>query len=426
MTRLKVLVSAYACSPERGSEPAVGWGFVSALRKFHDLWVIVEEEKFRSDIERHLSGNPEAGIGVKFFFLRKTRNRTLRRIWPPSYYWYLRAWHREAFALAARLHAEVGFDLAHQLTMVGFREPGDLWKLGIPFVWGPVGGMGGFPWRFLGVEGLRSAAYYTAYNLINAVHTRFLRRPRKAALAAGTGLIAATPENQAGAMQHWGCASTLLPEVGLPAGSAPSRRARHPGEPLRIVWCGRHVDLKALSLGLRALAGVPGNIPWHLDILGTGPRTRPWTKLASSLGISDRCRFLGWLPRDRVLGTMAEAHLMLITSLRDLTSTVTVEALAAGLPVVCPDHCGFSAAVTDACGIRVPIRTPRQFVAALRDALTSLALDEPRRAALARGALEQAAAFSWDAKAAGIDAIYRRRIRVAVAPAGQGEPGACP
>lgn len=45
MTRLKVLVSAYACSPERGSEPAVGWGFVSALRKFHDLWVIVEEEK---------------------------------------------------------------------------------------------------------------------------------------------------------------------------------------------------------------------------------------------------------------------------------------------------------------------------------------------------------------------------------------------
>jgi hypothetical protein len=53
-TRLKVLISAYACSPYKGSEPGVGWGFVAALAEHHDLWVIVEEEKFRTDIERYL------------------------------------------------------------------------------------------------------------------------------------------------------------------------------------------------------------------------------------------------------------------------------------------------------------------------------------------------------------------------------------
>jgi len=142
---MKVLVSAYACSPYKGSEPGVSWGFVSALAKYHDLWVIVEEEKFHDGIERYLKENPEFSKSVRFFFLRKHRSRILRKLWPPSYYWYYQRWHKDAFKLAQQLHREVNFDLVHQLTMVGFREPGYLWKLGIPFVWGPVGGMGLFP-----------------------------------------------------------------------------------------------------------------------------------------------------------------------------------------------------------------------------------------------------------------------------------------
>ncbi len=89
--RLKVLVSAYACSPYKGSEASVGWGFVDALSRHHDLWVIVEEEKFRSDIEHFLEQNPEYRERVQFFFVRKKRNRFLRKLWPPSYYSGLRA-----------------------------------------------------------------------------------------------------------------------------------------------------------------------------------------------------------------------------------------------------------------------------------------------------------------------------------------------
>src|SRR5690606_33474414 len=133
---------AYACSPYKGSEPGVGWGFVRALARRHDLSVIVEEEKFRADIERYLADDPEFARNVRFHFIAKRRNRLLRKFWPPSYYWYYRRWHRDALELARRLHGAVRFDLAHQLTMVGFREPGYLWQLGIPFVWGPVGGMG--------------------------------------------------------------------------------------------------------------------------------------------------------------------------------------------------------------------------------------------------------------------------------------------
>ena len=195
MTRLKVLVSAYACSPSRGSEPGVGWGFVAELSKHHDLWVIVEEDEFRDELLRFIEGYPGYGNSLRFIFVKRYQIKWLEKIWPPSYYWTYAHWHRRAYKVANQLQSEVSFDVVHQLTMVGFREPGYLWKLGIPFVWGPVGGMGYFPYRFLSSVGLKGAIYYAAYNCINFLHSYFLQRPHQAAIRAGKGLITATPEN---------------------------------------------------------------------------------------------------------------------------------------------------------------------------------------------------------------------------------------
>ncbi len=176
------------------------------------MWVIVAKRS-QGDIERYLTEHPEFPKTVHFIFLKFHFNQFLRKIWPPSYYWYNRHWHKKAYDLAVKLHNEVNFDIDHQLTMVGFREPGYLWKLGIPFVWGPVGGMGFFPWRFLHKIGLYGAIYYLGYNLYNFLQMQFLKRPRIAANTAGSGLIAATQENQAGAKYYWGCPSTIIPEV---------------------------------------------------------------------------------------------------------------------------------------------------------------------------------------------------------------------
>lgn len=409
-TRLKVLISAYACSPYKGSEPGVGWGFVSALAQYHDLWVIVEAEKFRADIEHYLAENPQFSQSVRFIYLTKQRNRLLRKIWPPSYYWYYRRWHEDALVLAQTLHKEVGFDLVHQLTMVGFREPGYLWKLGIPFVWGPVGGMGLFPWRFLPVVGAYGALYYLGYNLFNAWQMRFLQRPKLAARSAGLGLIAATRENQIGAAKYWGCSSELINEVGLPSTPALQPTRRLSGEALRLIWTGLHTPGKALNLALAALATLPKNLNWELHVLGKGLRTLHWQHMAQQLGLAERCYFHGWLPRDEAMQIMASSHLMLITSLRDLTSTVTIEALALGLPIVCLDHCGFAGVVDDTCGIKVPVKTPANTVAELANAIEHLATDETLRFKLAEGAALRAQDFSWEKKAAAVDQIYRKKM----------------
>lgn len=409
--RLKILVSAYACSPYHGSEPGVGWGFVAELAKHHDLWVIVEEEKYRADIERYLGENPAFGPHVKFFFIHKQRNRWLRKLWPPSYYRYYRRWHQDAFALAKKLHADVGFDLAHQLTMVGFREPGYLWQMGVPFVWGPIGGMGLFPWRFLPKLGAYGALYYTGYNIYNWLQMQLMQRPRLAARAAGGGLLAATPIDQTSALAFWGQTSAVITEVGLPNAPIESVQQRKPGQPLRIIWTGLHIPRKALNLGLDALGSLPTAVQWELNILGNGPRTGAWQQLATKLGIAEKCRFHGWMPRDKALETMATSHVMLITSLRDLTSTVTIEALALGLPIVCLDHCGFAHVVDETCGIKVPVTSPDQTINGIAAALASLAGDESLRQQLAQGALVRSKAFAWDKKIEVLNRIYQRKLQ---------------
>ena len=72
-TRKNILVSAYACSPYKGSEPGVGWGFISELCKYHNLHIIVEEEKFKHEITEWLLRNNESDVAKygKFYFIKK-------------------------------------------------------------------------------------------------------------------------------------------------------------------------------------------------------------------------------------------------------------------------------------------------------------------------------------------------------------------
>ena len=212
----KVLVCVYACSPYRGSEPGMGWNYLRLIATGREVWAIAEQEKWEADINKWLSEHPNEMQNVHFVFIRKPRCRWLRRIWPPSYYWFYRIWHWKAYKAACQMNKEIGFDCTHQLNMVGFREPGYMWKLPIPFIWGPVGGLGQTDWRLLGLLPFAGKIEFFFRNLINWCHSHFMLRPRRAAQKASrTGtFITATSENQREAKRLWNAGSTILCEIG--------------------------------------------------------------------------------------------------------------------------------------------------------------------------------------------------------------------
>lgn len=407
--KFKILVSAYACCPNRGSEPGMGWNFVTGLSKFHEVHVITETIKWKESIEEYLEKFPELKINLKFYFIEKKRNKKLRKIWPPSYYWYYKIWQKKAFTLAKKLNNTENFDIIHQLNMVGYREPGYLWKIDKPFVWGPIGGLVNSPWRFLPSLGLKGMIFYTGRNLINLWQRNFLIRTKYAATRKNIVLLSATPEDQQLIKTLWNVESMMMTEVGQEKNTSISPlQNRKPKDPLRILWSGLHTPRKNLPLLLKALKSV--KIPYELHVLGDGEMKKYWRKQSENLNNENFIKWHGWLWHNKAIELFCSGHVFCITSIQDLTSTVALEALSCGLPIICLDHCGFSFVVNGNCGIKIPVETPKKAAINIAKALEKLYHDEKLRQRLSAGAIERATDFSWAKKIESLNTIYNSLI----------------
>ena len=211
----RILLSVYACSPEWGSEVGTGWHWVLALSKFFPLHVITETG-FRKSIEEHLSAFQ--GRFLPEFHYVDIGEKGREYFWRQGdwrFYRHYRVWQKKAFRTAETLHRAEPFDLVHQLGMIGFREPGYLWKLPGDFVffWGPVGGMGEIPWSYLSMLGAKTGLLYFIKNCINIAQEYLLPRVRKAIRRADT-IFAATVENKDCIAKIYHRDSILLNETG--------------------------------------------------------------------------------------------------------------------------------------------------------------------------------------------------------------------
>jgi len=403
--RLKVLAVAAAAHPDRGSEPGLGWGWVETLAKHHDLWVISgEREGNREAIERRLREVPGLSDRLKVFFVPRPDGLWLERAFPPLYYRLYRQWHLKAFDVARDLAERIPFDLAHQINMTGYREPGYLWKLDLPFVWGPVGGTQNVPLRFASVLGPGPFFYHLAKVVVNNLQLRFHPRVRKAVRRAD-GFVSSTSDTRRAFLRVWGKDSVVIPDSGPPLDAVAPRNIGD-GSTFSIAWSGLHVSRKALPLVLHAARRLPAAIDWHLDIIGEGRMSRRWQQLAGKLGIARRCTWHGWVPRVQAQQIVANADVFAFLSLHEGMPTVVMEALALGVPVVCLDICGQGDLVDDSCGIKIPATRPRDVIACAAAALAALAGKPERRDERSQACLRRSALSSWENKAGSMNDVY--------------------
>ena len=410
--RRRILIGAFALSPFRGSEPGIGWNICSRLAAFHDITVLcspgVADEDNRGEFAKYVQEHgPIPGLEVRFVempALSRWFQRPHVSFAAPFYFVGYAAWQRAALKEARALHGQKPFDLAHQLTITGFREPGYLWKLPIPFVWGPVAGASDIPWPFFSMLGRRDRIFYGLKNIVNASHKRTKFRSRRAARHARHIFVNAE-DNRALVTDRWGCPSEVLLDTGAPAPAATARQFDG-SRPLGIVWSGLHVGRKALPILLYAMAKTPGNL--RLTVLGAGRETAAWQSLANSLGLGEKITWAGQLPRDQAMSRMAEADVFAFPSLQEGTSNVVMEALSLGLPVICHNACGMGVAVDETCGIRIAMTDPATSIAGFSMALARFLSEPPLVARLSAGALARAEELSWDRKAAHIAAVYEK------------------
>jgi glycosyltransferase involved in cell wall biosynthesis len=400
MDRLKILLVGHAFWPGEGSEPGITWNWAWHLCQYHDVWVITHP-LHRAKVEAAISGHRGQVPHVVWADLPRKPEQGERGI----RLHYLR-WQRLALEKARRLHATEKFDIVHHLSWATVNSAPKLWSLGAAFVWGPLGGGQAAPLRFarsLGWRGtLGEAGRHVRGRLLP-----FLPSLRRA--AANSALILATNPETAEILYRAGASHVeLFYDNGtLPVQLAPRRTERRAGDPLELVWAGRLEMRKGLPLALEAMARV-SDLPVRLSIAGQGPLRSTYEGHAAALGLADKVRFLGFVPRERLLADIfASSDGFLFTSLQDSAASVVLEAMAAGLPVIGLDHQGAGMMMPEHAAIKVPVTSPSATMQGLADGIRALAASPELGQRLSQAARRHAATESWSLRAARMSALYQ-------------------
>jgi glycosyltransferase involved in cell wall biosynthesis len=405
--RLNVLISAYACEPGKGSEPGVGWNAVRQGAQNHDVWVITRANN-REAIEKALTLVPLPNAHFIYFDIPRWA-----RFWkkgPRGIHLYYYLWQVGAYFAARKIIRSVRFDVAHHITFVTHYYPSFLAFLPIPFVWGPLGGGDSAPlafWKTCGWKGC-------AFEILRSIARKrgewdpFVRRTAHRAAVA----VATTPET-ARRLRSMGVHGRIvlrgvaaLNEDDLQA--LLTVRSRNAG-PFRVISVGNLLHLKGFHLGMEAFARLLAQHPeseyW---LVGDGPERQHLERLAQRLRIAQRVTFFGKLSRSETLQKMAGCDVMLFPGLHDSSPGASVEAMAAGLPVVCLDLGGLALQVNTATGFKIAALDPDQAILEMADALVLLARDPALRAQMANaGRARVQAEFNWLRVGEEFEALYQ-------------------
>jgi glycosyltransferase involved in cell wall biosynthesis len=182
---------------------------------------------------------------------------------------------------------------------------------------------------------------------------------------------------------------------GVDAGPAPADAAREPRE---LLFVGRLVEQKNVLTVVEAMVDLPADVT--LRIVGDGEQAPLIRARIRELGLTN-VRMEGRLQPAELAVAYRRATALLMPSSHEGMPLVLLEAIAAGVPVLCSRIPELVEVGGDGVLTVDPI-TPGALAAAVRDLLA----DDPGRAALSARARDRAAGYDWPAVARSVDAVY--------------------
>jgi len=404
---LKILINAYACSPNMGSEPGMAWNWCVNLANYCELHIITEGE-FQEKIEAAL---PSLSQGENMHFYYNPVSEEIRRMcWNQGdwrFYKHYKDWQKKTLEIAKQIVGDHHIDILHQLNMIGFREPGYLWKIeGIPFVWGPVDAKEKFPVTYLQGSGLKTKLIIYLKNFLTNLQLRYSKQVYLAVSSAAV-VVSASSNSQNTFRKFFSIESPLLNETGCYV-QEHTVLDKFDKVILDVLWVGKLDFRKQLGLAIGTIAQA-NNKNIRLHIVGSGDDIT-YKIQTSKLNIADQCVFHGAVTHHEVQQIMQESDLFFFTSVAEGTPHVVLEAIANNLPVLCFDTCGQGDSVNEKIGWKIPLTNPQQSVADFAEELNVLDSNRELLKELSQNCKQRQQELSWDEKAKKMVELYNELV----------------
>ena len=407
---MKVLISAYDCKPNSGSEAGNGWNWAWHLALEHEVWVLTFIGN-QTAIEAELARQPISQLHFTYIAIPEWIERYAKILlgdfgWQSSYL----AWQQRAAKIARQLDREQEFDVVHHITWASITAGSWLWTLNKPFVFGPVGG--GqitpplFKQYFLNNQWRKEAVRSLIFEKLAKFN--FISRQT----VAKANLVLATNRDTYELACRLGARRVeLFSVIGLAQSYLPTQLPTRAAAPeLRLLWIGSPIPTKGCLLALESLAKIDDSIPWKLTIVGFSSSDRNLMSAIAKLGIEDRVDCRGRIPWSDLKHEYLNHDAFLFTSLRNSLGAQLIEAMGCGLPIITLSHQGARDFVPEAAGIKVAVTNPTETSEAIAKAVELMYYESDRRREMGNAAYEYALTQTWSQKAREMSKYYRQLI----------------
>ena len=396
---MRILLSAYACRPNVGSEPGCGWNWATHLAaRGIEVHALVAKRN-QEPIEAGLRLNPVPNLHFTYV--------------PVPYDWakkseavHYMCWQIAALNAAREIAGRFQFQLAHHVTYASVHVPSQLWRLGIPVVFGPVGGGQTAPAKMLKYFGAEKPREQIRSALTEALrwspfHRHWLKR---------MSFVLAANQDTLNIVRALGCKNTsLMCDTAISAdyfAHGPRSFEERSGA-FKLLWVGRMLTRKALPLALDAVGEVRQNVT--LTIAGEGIDPSVVHQMIRDRNLQHRVFWKGErLTWTELQSAYAEHDAMIFTSLRDSFGSQVLEAMAMGLPIITLDLHGAHDWVPNEASLKVHVGGPAETVRNFADAIEKCVLRAPaQRQQMSTHAWNFARTQSWSARAEFCERLYQ-------------------
>jgi len=413
--RLNIIIFAHEACPYSGSECSIGWNTIINIAEHHNLTVLhaSTNQKYSVNYEQNInkfllesskSSNiqfisiPQPKINVFFSKINKiSKNYAIG--FPIIYQFIYRLWLKKALKKATMLSKENTYQIAHHITSIHIVNPSNAYKLKIPFIWGPTGGLIKLKNSFLKDLNLKVRVREILRNFfidfIRYFSLNFKRSVKNASL------IYLFSKEDLEVVQHLTKASLKLQiDTGTEFSYKPEEILSEHNDKINAIWVGSISSRKCPEILLKALDKVNFNgKKFTLTMVYTGEFDDALNELLIPLKNKINIFLKNNISKDEVQQLMKESDFFIHTSYREAASAVILEAISNGLPVICHDVSGMALAVSDNCGIKIPLVSYNLSIKLFAEATTKLINNKDMLDTKTLASFRRAEELSWKKKA---------------------------
>lgn len=402
MKAFKVLISAYACEPNKGSEPGVGWNWAKQTARFHQVWVITRSNN-RASIEKEPSRDFVDNLHFIYYDVPKWASFWKKKTRGLHLYYLL--WQIGVYRIAKKLHKKIQFDLVHHITFGNIWLPTFMSFLRIPFLWGPIGGAEKISKKFRKSFPIKSKVREIIRSIIiSSLKCNLLFRYN---CKNANIIIAKTRDTASIIPDDYRDRVTTTIDVGIE--HTVTDRHKINCDKLQILsvgkmdaWRGFDILLKSFSKAVRS------NGKMSLAIVGNGSERHRLQNIIKEERLQNRVFLPGHLDKNSYLDYMAKSAIFVNPCLKEGGATTLLDAMSFGLPVICFDISGSSEIVTEKFGIKIKLLNCDQILKDLADAVLKLANNPNLRKKIGEAGRQRVKEFyNWDKKGEFIQKIYQ-------------------